>query len=150
MGLDIKIRMVGRKNGCERWLSDAYDMYETRLQSSNIYVETLWHKNNDELIKAVRLDSSKDHSVVLLDAMGDQMTSEKFSKNLYQYLNSGGSRVAFVIGGADGLPSELKQEFRSNMISLSTMTFTHQFARTVLVEQIYRASEIEKGSNYHK
>jgi len=150
MALDIKIRIVGRKNGCERWLSDAYDMYETRLQSSNINVETIWHKNNEELVKAVKTDSSKDHSVVLLDVRGNAMTSEEFSRSLYQWLLSGGSRVAFIIGGADGLPLELKQEFQSNMISLSSMTFTHQFARTMLVEQIYRASEIEKGSNYHK
>jgi 23S rRNA (pseudouridine1915-N3)-methyltransferase len=152
MGLDVKIRIVGRKNGCEKWLSDAYDMYETRLEASNISIETIWHKNNDELIKGVQLDSSKEHSVVLLDVEGISMSSDEFSKSFYQkWLFVGGSRVAFVIGGADGLPLELKSKYpTSNKISLSAMTFTHQFARTMLVEQIYRASEIEKGSNYHK
>jgi len=151
MGLDVRIRIVGRKNGCERWLADAYDMYETWLQSSNISVETTWHKNNDDLIKAVKVDSSKEHSIILLDIGGTSMTSEEFSKAFYQWLNVGGSRVVFIIGGAEGLPFELKQEYPpSQRMSLSSMTFTHQFARTMLVEQIYRASEIIKGSNYHK
>ena len=60
----------------------------------------------------------------------------------------------FVIGGAEGLPSELKETRsgrpRPTLISLSAMTFTHQFARMLLIEQIYRASEIRKGSGYHK
>ena len=84
------------------------------------------------------------------------------------------SRLTFVIGGADGLPPELKQlnyKYSYNnevntsgntsksdslnasnveFVSLSKMTFTHQWARTILVEQIYRASEIHKGSGYHK
>lgn len=158
MGLDIKIRIVGRKNGSEQWLEEAYDMYETRLKPSNINIKTIWHKNNNELIKGTRSDSSKGHSVVLLDPQGKSMTSEIFSERMYQWLDEGGSRISFVVGGAEGLPTELKYgsdlgnkgKFQPNMLSLSEFTFTHQFARTLLAEQIYRASEIRKGSGYHK
>eukprot|EP00586_Coscinodiscus_wailesii_P022395 CAMPEP_0172512256 /NCGR_PEP_ID=MMETSP1066-20121228/242944_1 /TAXON_ID=671091 /ORGANISM="Coscinodiscus wailesii, Strain CCMP2513" /LENGTH=126 /DNA_ID=CAMNT_0013291983 /DNA_START=29 /DNA_END=410 /DNA_ORIENTATION=+ len=109
MGMDIKIRIVGRRSGCEQWLQDAYSMYETRLRPSTLEVETIWHKNDDDLVKGVRSDFEKKHAVVLLDALGKSYTSEQFSENLYNWLEFGGSRIAFVIGGADGLPSDLKQ-----------------------------------------
>mmetsp|Transcript_30947 Transcript_30947/g.47194 ORF Transcript_30947/g.47194 Transcript_30947/m.47194 type:complete len:224 (+) Transcript_30947:30-701(+) len=151
MGMKIKIRMVGRKNGGEKWLEDAYTMYKTRVRTSNIEVETIWHKNDNEIIRGVEQDVSKGHSV-LLDPRGKMKSSEQFCEDLYGWLNQGGSRLVFVLGGADGLPPEIKSLSRrsSFLLSLSTMTFTHQFARTVLVEQIYRASEIKKGSGYHK
>lgn len=156
MGLNIKIRIVGRKNGSEKWLDDAYSMYETRLRPSNINVETVWHKNDNDLVKGVQTDRDKGHSVVLLDPKGKTRTSEEFSGDMYEWLDQGGSRSTFVIGGAEGLPPQLKQTDKgqrpsnSMMLSLSALTFTHQFARTLLMEQIYRASEIRKGSGYHK
>ena len=150
MGLDVKIRMVGRKNGGEKWLETAYDTYETRLQSSNVNVETQYHKNADELITCIAIDESKNHKVVLLDPRGKLCTSETFSNNMYSWLEEGGSRLTFVIGGAEGLPQEIKQQQQRDMLSLGMMTFTHQFARLLLMEQIYRASEIKKGSGYHK
>ena len=150
MGLDVKIRMVGRKNGGEKWLESAYDTYETRLQSSNVNVDTQYHKNDDELMKYIAIDESKNHKVVLLDPRGKLCTSETFSNNMYSWLEEGGSRLTFVIGGAEGLPQEIKQQQQRDMLSLGMMTFTHQFARLLLMEQIYRASEIKKGSGYHK
>ena len=77
-------------------------------------------------------------------------TSERFSEEMYKWLEEGGSRLTFVIGGAEGLPDEIKSNYGNRMLSLSTLTFTHQFARILLMEQIYRASEIKKGSGYHK
>jgi len=153
MGLDVKIRMVGRKNGVEKWLESAYDTYDTRLKSSNVNVETQYHKNDDELIKNIEADESKNHKVILLDPRGKLCTSEAFSDDMYSWLEEGGSRLTFVIGGAEGLPQEVKQSQQNGnriMLSLGMMTFTHQFARLLLMEQIYRASEIKKGSGYHK
>jgi len=123
------------------------------LKPSGINVNTVFHKSNTELINSVSTDASKGHSIVLLDENGAGMNSLKFSDNLYNWLESGGSRLSFVIGGAEGLPNELKAEVYSKSkpsLSLSPMTFTHMFARTLLVEQLYRASEIRKGSGYHK
>jgi rRNA large subunit m3Psi methyltransferase RlmH len=95
---------------------------------------------------------------------GGMKTSEELSASIYSWLDRGGSRLTFVIGGAEGLPLELKyvttiKSSRENgsavgsefpMLSLSPLTFTHQMARTLLMEQIYRASEIRKGTGYHK
>lgn len=150
MGLEVKIRIIGRKSGGEKWLESSYSTYETRLKSTNLQVTTQWHKNNDELIKNIDGDSSKNHVIVLLDPLGKMCTSEKFSDNMYKWLEEGGSRLTFVIGGAEGLPDEIKSTYGSRMLSLSSLTFTHQFARILLMEQIYRASEIKKGSGYHK
>lgn len=61
MGMKIKLRMVGRKNGGEKWLEDAYTMYKTRLRTSNIEVETIWHKNDNEILKGIDQDVSKGH-----------------------------------------------------------------------------------------
>ena len=151
MGLEVKIRTVGRKNGGEQWLESAYVVYNTRLKSTNLSVSTQYHKNDDELIKGIEADESKNHKVILLDPIGKMCTSEVFADDMYRWLEEGGSRLTFVIGGAEGLPKEVKEgNEKRDLLSLGLMTFTHQFARILLIEQVYRASEIKKGSNYHK
>ncbi|KAL7539381.1 hypothetical protein ACHAXR_009246 [Thalassiosira sp. AJA248-18] len=151
MGLEVKIRMVGRKNGGEKWLESAYSTYDTRLKPTNLNVQTHYHKNDNELIKGIDADENKNHKVILLDPLGKLCTSEVFSSNMYQWLEDGGSRLTFVIGGAEGLPEKIKDGVgKGDLLSLGMMTFTHQFARILLMEQIYRASEIRKGSGYHK
>lgn len=151
MGMQVKIRIVGRKNGGEKWLDEACSVYETRLRSSTLDVETHWYKNDQDLVKGVEADLAKAHSVVLLDPAGKMRSSEDFTADLYKLLEVGGSRLVFVVGGAPGLPPDLKHHpSKLRLLSLSSMTFTHQFARAILMEQIYRASEIHKGSGYHK
>lgn len=163
MGMKINIRIVGRKSS-EPWLEEGVAMYEQRLRPSSVEVDTTWHKDNAALMKGIEMDRSKNHKVICLDPTGTQQTSEKFADKAYQWLDEGGSRLSFIIGGAEGLPVELKYPSyasgkktntkKSNdvpiLISLSELTFTHQFARLLLIEQIYRATEIKKGSGYHK
>ena len=121
-----------------------------RLWSANVELETIWHKDDQQLLNGVHADQSKGHTVICLDPAGTVHSSESFSHKLFHWWELGGCRLSFVIGGAEGLPSELKKIGKNQIISLSSMTFTHQLARLFLSEQIYRATEIRKGSAYHK
>jgi 23S rRNA (pseudouridine1915-N3)-methyltransferase len=67
---------------------------------------------------------------------------------VYKSFEDGGSHVSFIIGGFAGLPDGIRSAYP--LLTLSKMTWTHQMARLLLLEQIYRASEIFKGSAYHK
>lgn len=139
--IKLKILSVGKTK--EKWLEEAFSEYVKRLKPL-LQIECLWSKDNFQLIDWAH----KEPSIICLDPAGRLFSSEDFSAFLSQEIEKGGSRLAFVIGGADGLPSQLKQNYP--LISLSPMTFTHQMTRLVLIEQIYRALEIQKGSNYHK
>lgn len=137
----LRILSVGKTK--EDWLEIAIAEYLKRLQSSTV-IEFVFVKNDEQLEALVE----KEEAVVCLDSTGQMMTSEKFSSFLIKQLETNGSRLAFVIGGAEGLPPNLKKKYP--LISFSPMTFTHQIIRLILVEQIYRAIEIDKGSRYHK
>ncbi len=84
----------------------------------------------------------------VLDVAGASLTSEDFAKKIAALALDGISNLAFVIGGAFGLSDELRRaaDFR---LSLSQMTFTHQLARLILAEQIYRAFKINRNEPYH-
>jgi 23S rRNA pseudoU1915 N3-methylase RlmH len=99
MGLKVTIRIVGRKQGGEEWMEQACDMYLTRLKPSGLEIGTEWHKNDAALVKGVTTDHDKNTPVVLLDPAGTTLTSEKLTDNIYRWLEQGGSRLVFVIGG---------------------------------------------------
>lgn len=84
----------------------------------------------------------------VLDVVGVELTSEDFAKKISALTLDGVSNLTFAIGGAFGLSDELRRaaDFR---LSLSQMTLTHQMARLVLVEQIYRAFKINRHEPYH-
>lgn len=84
----------------------------------------------------------------VLDVAGIELTSEDFAKKISELTLDGVSNLTFAIGGAFGLSEELRMAaaFR---LSLSRMTFTHQMARLILVEQIYRAFKINRNEPYH-
>lgn len=90
----------------------------------------------------------KDSWLCVLDVAGEALTSEDFAKKI-SALNLGGvSNLTFAIGGAFGLSEQLRRA-ASFRLSLSEMTFTHQMARLILVEQIYRAFKINRHEPYH-
>lgn len=89
-----------------------------------------------------------DDIVVALCIEGKQLDSVALSAQLARYADTG-RRVAFVIGGSLGLSPEVVA--RANMkLSFSPMTFPHQLARIMLLEQVYRACKIGAGERYHK
>ena len=90
----------------------------------------------------------KNAYTVLLDVYGKTMSSEDLAKTVAKLEVDGVSDMAFIIGGAFGVSEALRQSVNFKL-SFSPMTFTHQMVRLLLVEQIYRASKINRNEPYH-
>ncbi|HIS51634.1 MAG TPA: 23S rRNA (pseudouridine(1915)-N(3))-methyltransferase RlmH [Candidatus Onthomonas avicola] len=88
-------------------------------------------------------------ALIPLCVEGEQLTSPALAWRMEQWAVQGGSAICFVIGGSYGLDEAVKAEgvFR---LSMSRMTFPHHLARVMLLEQIYRAFQIQAGTKYHK
>jgi 23S rRNA (pseudouridine1915-N3)-methyltransferase len=86
-------------------------------------------------------------TVIALEVGGRALTSEVFARDLERNAARGKGIVAFLIGGADGLPPETSRAAHDRW-SLSNLTFPHRLARLVLIEQIYRAMTILRGEPY--
>lgn len=87
--------------------------------------------------------------VVTMEIEGKQFSSEEFASKINELTNNGIQEIVFVIGSSCGIGKNVSD--RANLkMSMSKMTFLHQFARLILVEQIYRAFKIIKGETYHK
>ncbi len=133
----VKVLTIGRCK--ENWLTEALAEYEKRLKGK-MSIEWILAKDDAQLKEWARLES-----FIALDPKGELLTSEQWSEKMVKM----GLRLNFVIGGAEGLPKELIQEAHFRW-SLSPLTFTHQNTRLILIEQLYRAMEIGRGSRYHK
>lgn len=88
-------------------------------------------------------------TVIALCIEGKALTSEALSKQMSDWTVDGVSHVVFVIGGSFGLSDAVKRE-AALRLSFSPMTFPHQLARILALEQIYRAFHIASGGKYHK
>ena len=88
-------------------------------------------------------------AVVALCVEGRPLSSEQLSDALARYATQGVSQVTFLIGGSFGLSERVKQK-ADLRLSMSPMTFPHHLARVMLLEQIYRAYQIQNGTKYHK
>lgn len=102
-------------------------------------------KREAELIKKAL---PKDSIVVLLDPKGTERGSEEFAL-FVDRLGGIGRDITFVLGSGIGLDESLKS-VANHLVSLSKLTFSHNFARVLLEEQLYRAFTIIKGKSYHK
>ncbi len=86
---------------------------------------------------------------IALDRAGRQLTSERLAFLLDELIGRGVKKTVFVIGGPLGLAEE-QIRAADLVLSLSTMTFTHDMTRLLLLEQLYRAFSIRAGTGYHK
>lgn len=100
-------------------------------------------EENEKLEKALE----KDIPTILLTEKGKQLDSHSFAE-LIESTTQNTGKVQFLIGGAYGFSEEFKQKFK-NQIALSKLTFPHDLAFILLLEQVYRSTTILKGKNYH-
>ena len=118
------------------------ESYQARLQNAGVSV----HAHSDDLAKYLSKLESMNGQLFLLDERGNSYTSIDFSKNVQLWtLDASDTHVA--IGPAEGW-NNLGQHLPR--ISLSEMTFPHEFAAVLFLEQLYRAFQIMKGTSYHK
>ena len=140
--LHIQIITIGKTK--KLGLQEAIDEYLKRLKG-HVQLKVEYLTSNQHL--NTRLKSLKGTHIVL-DEKGLNLSSPQFSQQLYAIASHKGPKINFIIGGAEGLDEEIKN--KNECWSLSPLTLTHQMIRLLLVEQLYRAYEISKGSKYHK
>ena len=128
--------------------------YQKRLKKMTLKVHELKHhdskeKNDSQVIqKITSLSGRQAPFIVLLDERGKSFRSKEFSLWLFEHLESF-NNIFFVIGGAEGHGEEMMR-IAKDSIRLSDFTLPHRMARTLIIEQIYRAESLHLGHPYHK
>ena len=121
------------------WIQEGIKNYKKRMPELSI---NEFKNFNLENLKNEALNKI----IISLSEEGKIYTSYDFASLLLNFKNK---RIVFLIGDADGLSSDIK--LNSNLIlSLSPLTFPHELARLILIEQIYRAVSITQNSPYHR
>ena len=140
----IRLLMLGKTRRPE--LRAVFDDYVKRI-SRSCPIEASEVRDGEAAIK--RLDADRAATVLLLDACGKQRDSESLAEWLREQRDRGTREIIFVCGDAEGFPEVLRKRV-SQAISLSAMTYSHELARVMLAEQLYRAFAILSGSPYPK
>ena len=133
----IIVHLHGRTSDAK--MNGLIEDYSSRLKSK-VRIE-----NHNQKLSAEEYLSKLPRSAILLDEGGEIMTSIEFSKK-FDYWTISSDDIHLAIGPADGFP----KGHGYTSISMSKMTFPHELAAVLLMEQLYRASEISRGSSYHK
>ncbi len=107
------------------------------------------HKTREIEGKRILEKLNQSPFVCLFDIGGRGLSSPQLAKEVEKWQNVGLKEVTFIIGGADGVSSEVAMR-ANDRLSLSFLTFTHEMARVLLLEQLYRAYTILKGFPYQK
>ena len=126
------------------WIQEGIELYRKRLPGLEII--EIRDSTPQKEAETIRANLRSDEQLIALMEDGDDVGSIPFARRLGQL---GNQRLAFVIGGADGLTTELKGSAHWRL-SLSPMTFPHELARLMLIEQLFRAQAILQGSPYHR
>jgi len=156
--MKIKVIAMGRVN--EPYLKAGIDEFLKRIAPyATIEVSELKPveiKDEHLIQRALDMEAEKimdlikpSAFVITLEIGGKMLSSEDFAQELNEIVNSGVNELIFVIGSSHGLSPRVSER-ADYKLSLSRMTFLHNFARLILVEQIYRAFKIIKGEVYHK
>lgn len=157
--MNIRLICVGKLK--EGYMRDACRDYEKRLGHycgleiielpDEKAPESLSGKQRLQLLRreAVRIEAAlRPGECIAMDIAGRQYDSPGFAQMLDRLESSGGGNANFIIGGSLGLCPQLLEGCRR--VSMSQLTFPHNMARLLLLEQLYRSMKINRGEVYHK
>ena len=156
--MNIKIIALGKIK--EKFLKDGIDEFLKRLgpyasievieltpieiKDENL-IDRVLEQEGEKILSLIKPQSY----VITLEIQGKMLSSEELAEKIEALTNDGIGEIIFVIGSSCGIAKTVSA--RANFkLSMSKMTFLHQFARLILVEQIYRAFKIIKKETYHK
>lgn len=159
--LGVTIICLGKLK--EKYLRDASDEYSKRLSafcklnivelSPRMLSDNPSQKEIESALEAeAKIITEKIPKGAYIYSMcieGKQISSEELSTEMENIGVSGKSNIVFIIGSSFGLSDSIKK-MSDKKLSMSKMTFPHQLARIMLLEQIYRAVQISAGTKYHK
>ena len=155
--MQLVIAAVGHK--MPAWIETGFTEYAKRMppdcrvvlkeikpvdRSGSRSAETVMAMERERIVAVI----PKGSRVVALDEHGRDLTTMQLAKNLTQW-QQGGTDVTFVIGGADGLDAQFKQQ-ADMLLRISSLTLPHGMVRVLLAEQLYRAWSITQNHPYHR
>ena len=130
----------------DKSISNILESYEDRLKPRGITLQT--HHTRGNISDYESEISNLSGNIVIIDQGGEVVTSEELA-NWIKSIKLENVTTHLIVGPHSGLSKKLKEEAGS-MISLSRLTLTHEMAAILLMEQLYRATEINKGTSYHR
>jgi len=157
--MNINLIVTGKLK--EKYLTDACNEYIKRLNGfCNLKVYELSEcklsdkPSEKEIEKCLETEAKAIMKVcrgyvIAMCIEGKQLSSEKFAQKLENAGVNGNSTVSIIIGSSFGIADSIKN-MADMKLSMSEMTFPHQLARVMVLEQIYRAFQILSGGKYHK
>jgi 23S rRNA (pseudouridine1915-N3)-methyltransferase len=137
----LRLIAVGRLR--EPYMIAAADDFRARLRSYH-RIEEIEVRSDDAILKHVKAADE----VWLLDRTGKQLSSEGLAQKLDAMQTHGRSSLTLIVGGADGVPQDVLARADFSW-SLSELTFLHEWARIIVLEQLYRAAKIARNEPYH-
>jgi len=154
--MKLAVLAVGHRQPA--WVNEGCAEYLKRMPRelsasvTEIKPEARGSKTREQLLAAeksrIREALQAGSRIVVLDEKGDDLTTLKLAKRLEAWMQDGRD-VALLIGGADGLDEEFKQQ-ADDRLRLSSLTLPHGMARLLLCEQLYRAVSVLKNHPYHR
>tara|TARA_B100000073_G_scaffold257687_1_gene217621 strand:- start:823 stop:1245 length:423 start_codon:yes stop_codon:yes gene_type:complete len=133
----LSINAIGKIK--KPWITEGINLYKKRMPDLLI--------NESKSFNLNQLKGNKANYILIsLSEEGETFNSHEFASLLLGFNNN---KINFLIGDTEGLPPHIKSN-SDLLLSLSSLTFPHELARLLLVEQIYRAVSIIQNSPYHR
>lgn len=152
----MKVYVVAVGDKLPAWVNNACEEYLKRMQGMVLLIEIKPEKRlaGKTLTQALAAEEAriisalpKDCERIVVEERGEAWSTRTLAAKLEKWMRDA-NKVAFVIGGADGLAPGFKR--KAKLFSLSALTLPHGLARVVLIEQLYRAFSILEGHPYHR